>query len=358
MDEDQILRLKISFDDKVYLTDKEFKAKYSKHPWMKMGHGGEHNVYRYGRDLVIKAPVEYEDSPHGIDDTQPMSVFDKEIDAFNFDNHIFPSHSVNDSWASERDCSDSVPSKISSHNSSRLRGKPSEIEDIGHMRYKRFSRELTLPKSEYLTTTIAVSPNFSVEEAKQTDLDEYMIKLRDNPASMKTRLEWCLHMYKGLLVIHDSKYTHLDLKPENIFVKDGILSIGDFGSLHPITTSEKHATRQWGLPSESTRNAMEIDMFSMALISIGILTWNSSIIFKCRDFTVSLSKAKNLDGMCKTLGDLLTHSCMEKFEAVDPDLVSELRCSILGAECDGSCVPDAFGVIRVLTKIIRSAPSG
>ena len=39
----------------------------------------------------------------------------------------------------------------------------------------------------------------------------------------------CLQMAKALQFIHDRGLAHMDVKPENIYAKNGVYKIGDFG---------------------------------------------------------------------------------------------------------------------------------
>ena len=42
----------------------------------------------------------------------------------------------------------------------------------------------------------------------------------------------------GLKHIHDSSLVHLDIKPGNLFLKDGVLKIGDFGRCASVPACE------------------------------------------------------------------------------------------------------------------------
>jgi len=290
MNERQIRELKFSHNRQVHLTDKDLWDSYDRTMWEPLEAGGEHMVYKVKGGNIAK---------------------------------------------------EVLPEILQ------------ENDNTGKERFRRFSLELDLRKSPFLTTTIAVSPTFSIELKRGEDLEKYMI--RNEIPVIKKRLSMCKDLFSGIYLVHSKRMAHLDLKPENIFINDNQLSIGDFGNLHFFNDNIQHSTDEWGPPSISTRIGTDIDMYSAAYITIGILTWKSSFISHCREFIQALIGSNgNVTTMCSALTTLFTHECMEEFNGLDlnQNLVKDLRCSILGTECDANCHPHAFETITILEKII------
>lgn len=292
MNEDQIEELKSLFPRKVHLADKDLWDSYDRFTWDSKQPGGEHMVYETTGGNIVK---------------------------------------------------EVLPEILQ------------ESGDIGQQRFNRFSLELRLRKSPFLTTTIAISPTFSIELKRGKDLEAYMIG--NSPPPIKDRLSMCKDLFNGIFLIHADRMAHLDLKPENIFINDRQLSIGDFGNLRPFNDNVRHSSDEWGPPTISTRIGTDIDMYSAAYITIGILTWKSSFLSHCRNFMAALLGSNGNTGqMCSALRTLFTHECMQEFNGLNlnQDLVEDLRCSVLGKECDDNCNPAAFRTIRILKKIIQN----
>ena len=292
MNEEQIDDLKTLFSRKVHLTDEDLWDSYDRTMWEELPGGGEHRVFKTPGGNIAKEVL-----PHLLEDDMVLT---------------------------------------------------------GEERYNRFLLELRLTKSPFLTTTIAVSPTFSIELKRGDDLETHIMR-KTVPPPMKDRLSMCKDLYSGIRLIHGNSTAHLDLKPENIFINDRQLSIGDFGNLHLFNDNVKHSSDEWGPPSISTRIGVDIDMYSAALIAIGIITWKSSFISHCRLFVNALRDA-NDNTMCSVLTTLFTHTCMEEFNGLNlnQDLIEDLKCSVLGRECDENCNPEASTTVRVLRKIINN----
>jgi len=292
MNEEQIERLKLMYPRKVFETDKELWSSYNRNEWEELGEGGEHRIF--------KVRLSEEIAKEALPDLLGNSL-------------------------------------------------------IGNIRFNRFQLEFTLPKSPFITNTISVSPTFSVELRRGLDLEDYIIK--NTKITLKDRLLWIKDLYTGLFLIHSKRVAHLDLKPENIFINGKHLSIGDFGNIHAIDSGNNttHGTHVWGLPEISERRGIAIDMYSASLITIGILTWNSSIMFTCRSFAESLFSKQRINEMCNTLGTLLQDSCTNELKNLNigNSIIEELKCSIVGTECDPSCDPDSFKTMKILDLIIN-----
>ena len=293
MNEEQIEELKSVFSRKVHSTDKDLWDSYDRTMWEELPGGGEHRVFKTPGGNIAKEVL------------------------------------------------------------------PSLLEDdiilTGEERFNRFLLELRLTKSPFLTTTIAVSPTFSIELKRGDDLETHI--MRTELPSIKDRLSMCKDLYSGIHLIHMNSTAHLDLKPENIFINDRQLSIGDFGNLHSFNDNQTHPSEGWGPPSISTRIGIYIDMYSAALITIGLLTWKSSFLSHCRVFSEALRAANdNIDSVCSVMKTLFTHTCMEEFNELNlnQDLIEDLKCSVFGKECDENCNPKSFKTITVLKQIINN----
>lgn len=291
MNPDQIRKLKFGFERKVHTTDQELWDSYDRSTWTNLNSaGGEHEIFLTRSGEIAK-------------EVQAETLAD--------DNE----------------------------------------GEIGIKRFNRFKLELRLPKSRFLTTTVSVSPTFSIELSRGFDIETYIIQ-NPTPPSLKDRLLWCKDIYSGLALLHLNGVAHLDLKPDNIFMNGKQMSIGDFGNLHVLSDhTVKHSTILWGPPLISRKIGIEIDMYSASLLTIGILSWKSSIIFQCADFSRALVSVGE-SNLCGDLGRWLTDECTEQFRSLnlEGDFISELRCSILGNEC---VAPSAFKTIDALDSIIE-----
>ena len=243
-----------------------------------------------------------------------------------------------------------------------------EIEDESIKKFKRFQLELSLISSDQLTTTLFVSPLYSVEKKKHNDLMEYIENNPETP-SMKDRLLLCLDIYKGLNLIHFENMAHLDIKPENIFVYNRSLSIGDFGTLsrcHGKSESAKGDVTGWGpTPSThiiSTKICKQVDLYSMALVTVGILAWDSDIITHCSGFKNAVKGTSSHLGLCNVLRGVFesifpygsTNYINRCFfpNTIDSDLVERLKRGLTGHEC-GSIRTTASKMVKILQEMIN-----
>ena len=227
-----------------------------------------------------------------------------------------------------------------------------EDEDIKETirRVERIKIELDLPEDDTLTTTLFVSPSYTVERKKDSDLKKYIENTPISP-SFRIKLLMCLDIYKGLYLIHSKKMAHLDIKPENIFVLGRSLSIGDFGFLTRCTLTSKDLvgrTPGWKPNDVSTKRGKEVDLYSTALVVMGILLWDSDIIGKCREFADAINKIKDLPDdqtirhaeLCTVLEGVFESRFKDGqdncFPEMSYDLTEILKRSILGVECGQS----------------------
>lgn len=300
LSEDDLKRLQLSYPRKIYLTDESLLEDFGK-GMKEIGRGAEHLVFR-NNDHIIKL------------------VLDTVTDMQNDWKEKFGGYL-------ERDLFDGLTS-----------------------RFEKFNFEFRLPRSPYVTTAIAVSPLYSVELARDMDLEVF---IRDfNAPDIKTRMKMCGDVYRGLSVIHNSGVVHLDIKPANIFVSDENLSIGDYGQVAPISSLNKfplvdiHAP-----PDKSKRRGVHIDLYSAAVTSIEILSWRIDIGIDFEKLRETLNNVNRGDTvkLCKLLRQLFD-GYTRIMGSVPDDVLEEIRCAILGKECDILCNPDPFKMAEVFDK--------
>ena len=73
-----------------------------------------------------------------------------------------------------------------------------------------------------------VSYPFYIMEYAESDLKGYLEE-KSEVVDESSRVELCLQIAQGLKELNDLGYYHRDLKPDNIFIVDGIWKIGDLG---------------------------------------------------------------------------------------------------------------------------------
>lgn len=79
-----------------------------------------------------------------------------------------------------------------------------------------------------------VSFPFYVMEYAECDLKSYLEENTDIDES--SRVEFCLQIAQGLKELNDLEYYHRDIKPDNIFIVNGIWKIGDLGLIQMRNT--------------------------------------------------------------------------------------------------------------------------
>ena len=307
MDPTHIDRLRRLFGNRkeVFLTDEDLKRAHNSKTWEETGQGAESRVYKtLEGGNIVKQMLENTDTRSN-----------------------------------------------SSSSDSSTEYSPS----IGVERFNRFSLELGLPKSPYLTTTISVSSTYSIELTRGPDLETYIQK--NEPPRVIDRLRMCKNIYEGLSILHNiGRVCHLDIKPDNIFMNTSTLSIGDFGSITSLVSDDKGSTHGWRPPSISTKRGVNIDMLSSALVCIGIISWNNSIIFQCHTFVKALNNSPNLDQMCTVLRGFFQDECMQVFQKLSENMTpfaNNLRCSMIGEECDTDCNIDTYTAILSIESSIE-----
>lgn len=310
------------FPNNVYKTDAELERRFGNiNSWIYLTEGGESEVYTTrSEEFVIKKSLPLSENEYDYDDEEVDSIQDGEI-----------------------------------------------IETI--QRVKRLIKELALPDNDNITKTLYVSPSYTVEKKKDTDLRQYMINSTMHP-SLTDKLLMCKDIYSGLLIIHSMGMAHLDIKPENIFVNGRSLSIGDFGHLSRClnhTGDAIGATPGWRPPSFSSKRCKQVDLFSAAIVVMGILSWDHSIIDRCREFsdtinairTQGVSQQSINHELCQTLGQIFDNQfqsegrlCFPDFNTLSPHLLELLKRSILGIECNIPLRITSSSAIKTLDRLI------
>lgn len=270
--------------ERVTFTDEEFKRRFRSNGWRELLDsnnlpvGGESRVYFTNDGLyVIKTPIEYDvDSGERLTDSQ--------------------------------------------------------MEEIFETKYDQLSLEFMLPnRHPNITTTLSVSPKYTAELRRGKSLMEH-IESRGKP-TLRTRLNMCLDIFTGLKEIHKKSAAHLDIKPENIFVNDGRLSIGDFGSIIESTVQETGASIDWSPHRFSSKRPKDIDMYSTSMVCIGILAWKSDIISQCGHFRHALNRVNNMENVCSLLIGVFDDTCFFPEEKLPENFVETLKNGLLGLEC-------------------------
>lgn len=59
-------------------------------------------------------------------------------------------------------------------------------------------------------------------------------RLQEGPLPFEEAKRALLSVGKALLFLHERGFLHQDLKPSNIFLKDGVYKLGDLGTLRPV----------------------------------------------------------------------------------------------------------------------------
>jgi len=303
----QIETLKLMFPDKVFLTDELLEQQFgSRDSWDKnIGEGGESIVFgsRNG-EFVIKM--------------SNLSLLESD----GSDDEEYHSESTEDT-----------------------RSEEDTVESESSRRFERLKLELTMATADTLTTTLYVSPSFTVEKRKQCDLRRYIETHKDSPPSLKDRLNMCWDIYNGLKRIHIYNFAHLDIKPENIFVSNRSLSIGDFGFLIRCTNDSKIAIGRspgWAPHKKYSGKLCQLaDLYSAALVTIGILAWHEDIINKCGDFSRAFNNIDSEEKLCKFLYGIFDNTVSYNrdlfpetiYDTIDDTLLDKLKRSIIGLEC-------------------------
>ncbi|GAB1606596.1 serine/threonine-protein kinase Nek11-like, partial [Argonauta hians] len=82
------------------------------------------------------------------------------------------------------------------------------------------------------------------------DLDHYIKQCVSNKTliSVKQTLDWFIQILLGVTYIHSRHILHRDLKSRNIFLKNGVIKIGDFGISRVLVGTSDFASTFIGTP--------------------------------------------------------------------------------------------------------------
>ena len=110
----------------------------------------------------------------------------------------------------------------------------------------------------------------STEFATDGDLKE---KIKTKTISTKQALVFCLDILDGIHAIHQKEIVHLDIKPDNIFLKGDVPKIGDLGLAKYLHAEKKTEVSSGGeheyLPPEYLQDRIatkSVDLWSVAVI--------------------------------------------------------------------------------------------
>ena len=205
---------------------------------------------------------------------------------------------------------------------------------------------------------------FETELAKHGDLQKFQ---GDN--SYKKNIERILQMasdaLKGLKALHDSGYSHNDIKPDNILVgektkKDGTsrinLKIADFGAMTKIKNTSKILTnRNFHAPDfyKISKGAVEgRDIYSLGCIFIGLLIEDNNFSKNYQKLAKELTSIKSENFFNKYLKDIYQNIIeSEKNTLIDfLDLISKM---VQSSYSNRISIDEAIENIKKLKKDIK-----
>lgn len=171
-------------------------------------------------------------------------------------------------------------------------------------------------------------PFYTMEYAKP-DLKSFM---ENNDVEESARVQLCLQIAQGLKQLNDLGYYHRDIKPDNIFVVDGIWKIGDLGLIAKRNapsldySQEFVGPRGWLSPEAMNKYLSEnvagknfdctidhqSDLFQLAKVFWYILQGNAPIgCVKEHDFLLTNSPLYSL------LKQMLNHTKSKRPSSID-----------------------------------------
>jgi serine/threonine protein kinase len=143
---------------------------------------------------------------------------------------------------------------------------------------------------------IKTTQHFIIMELCQSDLLNYFHGEKPIPDDRIDLLHQCA---KGLLCLHENRLMHRDLKPANVLIKmihdNAIVKLADYG--HSRLTPDKDSrltssnvgTVSWRAPEQfrhSTDYGQSVDVFSMGLIFLAVMTCDPAHCENCNDLSL------------------------------------------------------------------------
>ena len=123
-------------------------------------------------------------------------------------------------------------------------------------------------------------------ELCDTTLKEYMLSTMEDDC-INIRINYFKQIIDGIEYLHKNNIMHRDLKPDNIFIVNGIIKIGDFGlctnnvnyeKLAICSMSDDVGTSIYASPEiKSGHYGYEVDIYSMGIILLELLLKYSTI---------------------------------------------------------------------------------
>ena len=113
--------------------------------------------------------------------------------------------------------------KIKRHHLSKIIQKniESEVFLLTHLYHKNVVRLHDSIKTE--------TDYFLIMEYCDSDLEKFLLKFSSGYLSERNAINIMIHVLEGFKILVANSVLHLDIKPANILIKQGIPKIGDFG---------------------------------------------------------------------------------------------------------------------------------
>ncbi|KAM9563131.1 interferon-induced, double-stranded RNA-activated protein kinase isoform 7-T7 [Guaruba guarouba] len=131
-----------------------------------------------------------------------------------------------------------------------------------------------------------------MELCEQGPLENWIEKNREDHKYHEMAQIKFLEILEGVEYIHSKGLIHRDLKPQNIFVSEDKIKIGDFGLVTSVTCenlTENTGTKSYMAPEQSgDRYGKEVDIYALGLIWFEILS-----AFTCHEKTKVWHKVRD-----------------------------------------------------------------
>ncbi|NXP90489.1 E2AK2 kinase, partial [Passerina amoena] len=115
-----------------------------------------------------------------------------------------------------------------------------------------------------------------MEFCEQGTLEDWIIKTTKDRKYHELAQNKFIQIVKGVECIHSEELIHRDLKPQNIFISQDKIKIGDFGLVTSVafeTLTENRGTRSYMAPEQTgAKYGKEVDIYALGLIWFEILS--------------------------------------------------------------------------------------